>query len=73
MLFLGDYSDEGGWRGMHFCLESGLVLEIDSDGETVMDREPTAHELLIATVEWCNAHQDSSFPATLYRALNKKV
>lgn len=73
MLFIGDYSDEGGWRSVHLCLESGSVLEMDSDGEVMLDREPTAKELLIATVEWCNAHQDSSFPACLYRALQSKI
>jgi hypothetical protein len=73
MLFIGDYSDEGGWRGVHLCLETGNVVETDQDGEVRVLRDPTKEELLVAVVEWCNAHQDSPFPSTLYRSIKNSL
>lgn len=74
MLFIGDVSDEKGWRSVHLDMETGTIIEVDQDGgEVSQDREPTAKELLIAVTEWAALNQESPFPVNLYSAIKRAI
>lgn len=73
LLFIGDVSDEKGWRSVHLDVPSGSIIECDQEGREVDCREPSQKELLIAVAEWAKARQDVPFPTTLYSAINKAL